>query len=202
MPISITCAGCEKKLKVPDTAAGKKIRCPACKSLVEVPDEEVEWAEPDEEVAVTKAVPPPLPKQMREADPPSRKKKRRGDEDDQYEMEEEDEEPDEERPRRKKKRRFSDDYDRPRRKLAPHRGVKILIWGIVSVVISCAPIFSWALAAWVYGMANEDLGSMNSRRMDPSGRGLVYAGKICAIVGSVLAMIWLVVAVYLRIKER
>ena len=37
MPISITCQ-CGKKLKVRDTLAGKKVKCPACQHLLAVPE--------------------------------------------------------------------------------------------------------------------------------------------------------------------
>jgi WD40 repeat protein len=37
MPIVITCPGCDKKMRAPDTAAGKKIRCPGCGELTPVP---------------------------------------------------------------------------------------------------------------------------------------------------------------------
>src|SRR5262245_30169049 len=36
-PMIVTCPGCQKKLKVPDGAAGTKARCPACKGVVTVP---------------------------------------------------------------------------------------------------------------------------------------------------------------------
>ena len=35
--ILITCPGCGKQMKVPETTAGKKIRCPGCKGAVPVP---------------------------------------------------------------------------------------------------------------------------------------------------------------------
>src|SRR5947209_10576959 len=35
----ITCPGCAKKLKVPGSSAGKKLRCPGCKVIVTVPAE-------------------------------------------------------------------------------------------------------------------------------------------------------------------
>ena len=37
MPIQISCTGCQSKLKAPDTAAGKKIKCPKCQTVVPVP---------------------------------------------------------------------------------------------------------------------------------------------------------------------
>jgi hypothetical protein len=33
----IPCPGCQRKLKIPDTAAGKKIACPKCKQPIQVP---------------------------------------------------------------------------------------------------------------------------------------------------------------------
>lgn len=33
----VQCTQCSKTLKVPDTAAGKRIRCPACSAIVDVP---------------------------------------------------------------------------------------------------------------------------------------------------------------------
>jgi len=61
--------------------------------------------------------------------------------------------------------------------LAPHRGVLILILGIVS--IACC--FICGIIAWVMG--NNDLKQMAAGTMDRTGEGLTKAGKICGIVG-------------------
>src|SRR5262245_47400178 len=37
MPIQITCPGCQAKLRAPDTAVGKKTKCPKCQTIVSVP---------------------------------------------------------------------------------------------------------------------------------------------------------------------
>jgi len=37
MPIEVTCSSCQKRLRVPDHAAGKKIRCPKCRGVLNVP---------------------------------------------------------------------------------------------------------------------------------------------------------------------
>jgi len=37
MPIVVTCPGCSATLKAPDTAAGKKVKCPKCTSAIPVP---------------------------------------------------------------------------------------------------------------------------------------------------------------------
>lgn len=67
--------------------------------------------------------------------------------------------------------------------LAPHRGTTILVLGILSLVIGCIG-WIFAIIAWVMG--NQDLRAMDEGRMDPSGRGLTQAGKICGIVSIAL----------------
>lgn len=63
-----------------------------------------------------------------------------------------------------------------------HRGALILVLGILGIVI-CQPI---GIAAWVMG--NSDLEEMDKGSMDPEGRGLTQAGKICGII-SVIFMV-------------
>lgn len=65
----------------------------------------------------------------------------------------------------------------------PHRGTTILVLGILSLVIGC---FGWVLGIIALKMANSDLREMNAGVMDPSGRGLTDAGRICGIIGIVL----------------
>ena len=70
--------------------------------------------------------------------------------------------------------------------LNPHRGVLILILGILSIV--CC--FILGIVAWVMG--NNDLREMAAGRMDPSGRGLTQAGKICGIIGVAIQIVFIV----------
>lgn len=37
MPIEITCTSCSKRLRVPDNAAGKRVKCPQCQTILSVP---------------------------------------------------------------------------------------------------------------------------------------------------------------------
>lgn len=37
MPIEITCNSCSKRLRVPDNAAGKRVKCPQCQTVLSVP---------------------------------------------------------------------------------------------------------------------------------------------------------------------
>ncbi|MEE8154181.1 MAG: DUF4190 domain-containing protein [Phycisphaerales bacterium] len=71
----------------------------------------------------------------------------------------------------------------PVQHLQPHRGVMILVFGILGIVI-CG-IFG--IVAWVMG--NSDLRAMREGRMDPTGEGLTKAGKICGIIGVVLNLV-------------
>ena len=71
--------------------------------------------------------------------------------------------------------------------LNPHRGVLILILGILGIL--CC--FVCGIIAWVMG--NNDLREMAAGRMDPTGRGLTQAGKICGIVSVVLLIAGIVI---------
>ncbi len=64
--------------------------------------------------------------------------------------------------------------------MKPHHGTLILIFGILGLVI-CAPL---GIAAWIMG--NGDLKQMDSGAMDPSGRSLTNAGRICGMIATIL----------------
>jgi len=78
------------------------------------------------------------------------------------------------------------------RTLKPHRGGIVLALGILGIVVC----FILGIVAWVMG--KNDLNEMDAGIMDPSGRGLTQAGKICGMVSVVLQiivlLIWLLVA--------
>jgi hypothetical protein len=69
----------------------------------------------------------------------------------------------------------------------------VLVLGILGLVVC----FICGIIAWVMG--NNDLRQMDAGAMDPSGRGLTQAGKICGMISVILAIIvlviWLLVAV-------
>lgn len=56
----ITCTGCDSKMRVPDTAAGKRVKCPKCAAIVRVP-ETPPVAEVEETTGVSSAPLPPVP---------------------------------------------------------------------------------------------------------------------------------------------
>ncbi|MAF65201.1 MAG: hypothetical protein CMJ84_06040 [Planctomycetes bacterium] len=75
--------------------------------------------------------------------------------------------------------------------LTPHRGVVILVLGILSLLLC----FVFGIAAWVMG--NADLKQMDAGLMDPEGRGLTQAGKLCGIIGLALNLILICLSLFL-----
>jgi len=75
--------------------------------------------------------------------------------------------------------------------LKPHRSVVVLVLGILGIVVC----FICGIIAWVMG--NNDLREMAAGTMDPSGRGMTQAGKICGMISVILAIvgmcIWVVI---------
>jgi len=78
--------------------------------------------------------------------------------------------------------------------LKPHRGVAILVLGILGIVVC----FICGIIAWVMG--NNDLREMAAGTMDLSGRGMTQAGKICGMISVILAIvgicIWLLIMMF------
>jgi hypothetical protein len=75
--------------------------------------------------------------------------------------------------------------------MKPHRGTIILVLGILSLII-CAPL---GIAAWIMG--SGDLKEIDGGTMDPAGRSLTQAGKICGIIATILMIISAVVVILL-----
>jgi len=75
----------------------------------------------------------------------------------------------------------------PQQSLRPHRGVLILVLGILGIV--CC--FICGIIAWVMG--NNDMREIDAGRMDPTGRGLTQAGKICGMVSVILQIVGFVI---------
>jgi hypothetical protein len=67
--------------------------------------------------------------------------------------------------------------------LKSHRGGVVLTLGILGLVVC----FICGIIAWVMG--NKDLQEMEQGLMDPAGKGLTQAGRICGIVSVVLAIL-------------
>lgn len=70
--------------------------------------------------------------------------------------------------------------------MRPHRGTMILVFGILSFVVCVI----FGIVAWIMG--NGDLQAMDAGEMDPSGRGMTQAGKICGMVSVILNILAIV----------
>ncbi len=67
--------------------------------------------------------------------------------------------------------------------LRPHRGTAVLVLGILGLVVCVI----CGIIAWSMGSA--DLKEMDAGRMDPSGRGMTQAGKICGMISCILLLV-------------
>jgi hypothetical protein len=152
------------------------ITCPACKRTLQVPasffGQTVQCpecrhqftAQSNDTPAIQAAKPAPIPPREPEPEPA---------------------------PRRRRDDDLDDDhlYDVPhiRQTGAPHRGGMIMALGLIGLVV-----FPWATIicgpmAWVMG--NTDMTEIRAGRMDPSGEGMVQAGRILGIIGTVLLLV-------------
>lgn len=64
-----------------------------------------------------------------------------------------------------------------------------MVLGILGLVV-CGPL---GIVAWILGAS--DLKEMDAGAMDPEGRGLTNAGKICGIIATILLIIGVVVGI-------
>ncbi|HEY1188714.1 MAG TPA: hypothetical protein VGE74_13755 [Gemmata sp.] len=130
MPIKVSCGSCSASLSAPDSAAGKKVKCPKCQAVLAVPAPEPEW--PKFEVVEPEELPPlrkpvraetgdDAPAKVEREDRPARPKlvaRRDDDEDDRPRKRRDYDDEDDDRPRARKRRDYDDDEDddRPRKR--------------------------------------------------------------------------------------
>jgi hypothetical protein len=67
--------------------------------------------------------------------------------------------------------------------MKPHRGTLILVLGILGLLF-CQIL---GIPAWIMG--SNDLKEMDAGTMDPSGRSVTNAGRICGIIAVVLLIL-------------
>lgn len=174
MAIIVACPGCQQKLQVPEQSFDGMVQCPGCQQKFQparISDAGATRAGP---------APPPVPADRVPA------WEKRPETVEEYERPLDEDEADD-RPRKSKRKSrpaqssgggYYNELMRKQRKLMkPHRGVMILIFGILA--LSCGLIFG--LMAWIMG--TNDLNEIYSGRMDPTGEGLTKAGRILGMVG-------------------
>ena len=65
----------------------------------------------------------------------------------------------------------------------PHRGVAVMILGIVSLFLMPLPL-GWFAWSW----ANIDLRKMDAGLMDAEGRGMTEAGRVCGMISTYVCL--------------
>ncbi|HHH76031.1 MAG TPA: DUF4339 domain-containing protein [Phycisphaerae bacterium] len=70
----------------------------------------------------------------------------------------------------------------PGQYLKPHRGTVVLVLGILGLVFC----FICGIIAWVMG--NNDLREMDEGVMDPAGRDVTNAGRVCGMISTILGI--------------
>ena len=131
--MQIACPSCKRQLRIADSAAGKKVKCPACGTSFTALDQVEELVEP--------GPPPPKPKPKADVvdivEEPRPRRPRDDDEDRPRRSRERDDEDDDDRPRRSRDRDYEDDdYDRPRRSRRRGSGAgSITGVGVISIIL-------------------------------------------------------------------
>jgi hypothetical protein len=85
---------------------------------------------------------------------------------------------------------------------ARHHAGLVFALGLVGLVLMtlCGLGFLTGLPAWILGARH--LGRMRTGAMDPAGRGLTRAGKICGAVSTILSLILVVIAIISIIVDK
>ena len=193
----IKCPECQKSLKLNESLAGKRVRCPACKKPFVVPEmvDELEEVDPstlasesDEDEAVQAERPAGRSRRQPEDEEEARPARRSRREPDEEEDEEE-----EERPRRRRRRR--------RRPGAPSSSTPLVL-GILSLVFCCIPIAGVILGVIARNKADEELAGLpGSSRYDGARRKQEVA-KILGTLGICLSVLAFVLNIVLFIREK
>jgi predicted Zn finger-like uncharacterized protein len=211
----ITCTGCQSKIRVPDKAAGKRVKCPKCATVIQVPDldkpADLVEPEPDDVGVSSRPMPPPPPVETepeeeeastkvtsRGAKPPPIKPKRASSIDDG------DDDEDEPKPPSKRRRHDEDDDDeldvrRPKKRRKAVNGMALtsMIVGIVAVSfgtvgICCCGMIGGGIAVACGGTALV-FGFMGR---GGSSDGYALTGIICGAVGLVCGLIGILLGIF------
>jgi hypothetical protein len=185
MTTVVACPSCQRNVQVPHEMLEQLVACPECGQTFTPTQPGSFTSAPSDRSDVPEWDKPPQPS---------------GEADEEFASPLEDEPDDAERPKRKRaKSKSSSTYDDlmkrqlKRAKANPHRGVLILVFGIVAIVFACAPFvgLTFGILAWNWG--TNDLNEMESGRMDPDGRTLSNVGRILGLVGAGLCCLLMLV---------
>jgi predicted Zn finger-like uncharacterized protein len=189
--MQVTCGNCQSKIRVPDSAAGKKGKCPKCGNVIAIPELDATTDEPAPEPGAKAAAgspfdfggeEPPAKKSSRrtddavEASTPSRKSKARAADDEEEVDAAEDADDDEDRPRKVQKTEESIGLSLTSLIL----GIVSLLTGCGGIICCCTPPISLlcGIGALVTGFL-----------------GMKKGGKVLAIIGMSLGGFSLLLAI-------
>ena len=211
MPMTIHCSHCQRMLRLNDEDVGKTVQCPSCgrqfSTRFAADTTLPSSASPDFELSSDN-----LP--LRSAgEAPSRDAERastpRGrpsaeSKGDTYAVELEAEavvSPSVRRKRAARRPRRSTYGDEEDSNVQPHRGVLILVLGILSILLACIPLAGWILGGICMSMGSNDDHLMDQRVMDGSGQGMTKAGQVCGIIGVFLSTVTFILNVYFTVSR-
>ncbi len=158
----VACPKCQRQLQIPENFFGQLVQCPDCQHQFQAGPA----ASGLQAGAPAQAAPVPGKSDDDDGDRAEAPRRRRPVDNDEH-----------------------DDFRplRSRHQLTPHRGVLVLILGILSICCVGAPITG--IIAWVLG--NNDLKEIDAGRMDPEGRGQTQTGKVLGMVSTILSVLFI-----------
>jgi phage FluMu protein Com len=181
MPISVSCTNCSATLRTPDTAAGKKIKCPKCQTILSVP-----VAAASELKAAPIAAPGSRPqRQAEDRALPSPGESDGGHSDDDGE---------EPRKRRGKRRGKRSQASGAAGLVGMCAGGAALLLGLLGLVLCFAGTTSLAFAAGGVGFLVGVAGAvivLSSRDKSVAGLSLSGGGAAMSVVAILVALVWL-----------
>jgi len=191
--MQIACPSCKRQLRIADSAAGKKVKCPACGTSFTALDQVEELVEP--------GPPPPKPKRkvdvvetVEEAPPP---RPRRDRDDDDYDRprrpRDRDDYDDDDDDRRRRDRR-DDDYDRPRRSRRRGSGAgSITGVGVITIILGSLSLLC-GVCVMIGGIAGAGAaGGRFGPNVMPFGQGAIASIAIAiALVILILGVLYLI----------
>jgi predicted Zn finger-like uncharacterized protein len=183
----ITCSNCQSKIRVPDSAAGKKGKCPKCGTSIAIPAAEEAAAEAPPEVAAEE--PTGSPFDFSESAPLPRKSSRKSQVEDDEVVEEPADDEDESAPPKKKRKASKENTT---------LSLVSMILGILSLVCSCPSFVTWCAAPlpFLFAAAAIVTGFLG---MKQGGRGMAITGICCGGGGMLLTIILVVVNIFLGV---
>lgn len=198
MPITANCTGCGSAIKAPDNAAGKKVKCPKCATVMVLPAAAVGEAiqatprpaapppaPPRAAPPPTPAAPPPIQQSVRAAREDSDEDERHDDRDDRDDRED------------------LDDRDIRRRgsRVGGEGGTNGLaiagmVLGIVGFAVVFIPCIGWLLAIilGIVGATLSGIGLASAGKLG-SGKGMAIAGLVLSIIAIIWVPIWIFIIV-------